>query len=180
VHSDVLKWVAYALDRADADVGGDVIEMGSRDWNGTPRGLFPEARYTGVDRQAGPAVDIVADCTDLRGQLPDGSFDVALCLEVMEHISTSDKAAILAEMRRLLRPGGVGIVTAGAPGRREHDGGTEIYENLDPYWLVAQLSRLREWGIETGPNEAGGPDVRAWWRSWRIRRGAKIAGSRLK
>ena len=74
MHSDVLRWVERVRDgsnvlkwREDLRPGGagktinvDVLEMGSRDWNGTPRHLFPGARYTGVDALHGDGVDLAA------------------------------------------------------------------------------------------------------------------------
>jgi SAM-dependent methyltransferase len=37
---------------------------------------------------------------------PDGSFDRALCLDVLEHLSYEDQPRALAELFRVLRPGG--------------------------------------------------------------------------
>jgi ubiquinone/menaquinone biosynthesis C-methylase UbiE len=52
--------------------------------------------------------------TYLKGELPSlglppASFDRVVCTEVLEH--TVDPEAILAEIRRVLRPGGWGVVT---------------------------------------------------------------------
>lgn len=161
MHHNVLTWVEYVLDRTN--VKGKVIEIGSRNWNGMPRHLFENFNeYIGVDFQAGDGVDIVADGTDLRHLYPDGSFEVVLCLEVLEH--SDKKAEIVSEMSRLSKPNGIGIITAGAPGRPEHDGGTDFYENVTPAWLVGQLSGFSEWGLELGPNEAATPDIRGWFR----------------
>ncbi len=46
-------------------------------------------------------------------QLPygDGSFDRALCLDVLEHLSFEDQARALAELARVLVPGGELFVT---------------------------------------------------------------------
>jgi SAM-dependent methyltransferase len=44
-----------------------------------------------------------------RSSFPDGHFDLILCTEVIEHIADSQTA--LAEMRRLLLPGGVLILS---------------------------------------------------------------------
>jgi SAM-dependent methyltransferase len=50
---------------------------------------------------------------DLAGlPLPDEAFDAAVCAEVLEHID--DDAAALAELARVLRPGGVLVVTVPA------------------------------------------------------------------
>jgi len=38
--------------------------------------------------------------------LPDASFDRALCLDVLEHLSYEDQPRALAELFRILRPGG--------------------------------------------------------------------------
>ncbi|HLL73743.1 MAG TPA: class I SAM-dependent methyltransferase [Pyrinomonadaceae bacterium] len=46
--------------------------------------------------------------------LPDNSFDQVICMAVVEYLSTPDRA--LAEIARVLRPGGVAIVTV--PKRR--------------------------------------------------------------
>ena len=53
-------------------------------------------------------LDIVSDITNIPRA--DGSFDAILCTEVFEHIP--DPIAALKEFSRLLRPGGVLIITA--------------------------------------------------------------------
>ncbi len=42
----------------------------------------------------------------LQTGYPDGSFDLVLCLDVIEHLSFDDQLRALDEMQRLLRPGG--------------------------------------------------------------------------
>ena len=66
-----------------------------------PAGLH---RTTWDDRQ----VDIVSDITEISE--PDGSFDVVLCTEVLEHLPYPVEA--LREFARLLRSGGLLIATA--------------------------------------------------------------------
>jgi ubiquinone/menaquinone biosynthesis C-methylase UbiE len=53
-------------------------------------------------------IDIVSDITNIPE--PDGSFDAILCSEVLEHIP--QPSAALDEFQRLLKPGGVLILTA--------------------------------------------------------------------
>jgi SAM-dependent methyltransferase len=67
------------------------------------------ATYTGADvgQNARGTVDVVADIS--RIPLPDASYGVILCTEVLEH--TADTAVAFAEMRRLCRPGGAIILT---------------------------------------------------------------------
>jgi SAM-dependent methyltransferase len=65
--------------------------------------------YTGVDvdQNVRGTVDVIADISCVP--LPDNSFDVVLCTEVLEHIP--DTSAAFVELRRLCRPGGVVILT---------------------------------------------------------------------
>jgi SAM-dependent methyltransferase len=53
-------------------------------------------------------IDIVCDILNIPE--PDGSFDAVLCTEVLEHLP--DPVRALDEMARLLRPGGMFIITA--------------------------------------------------------------------
>jgi SAM-dependent methyltransferase len=53
-------------------------------------------------------IDIVSDILDIPE--PDASFDAVLCTEVLEHLP--DPVRALDEMARLLRPGGMFIITA--------------------------------------------------------------------
>ncbi len=53
-------------------------------------------------------IDIVSDILHIPE--PDGSFDAVLCTEVLEHLP--DPVRALDEMARLLRPGGIFIITA--------------------------------------------------------------------
>ncbi|MEX2586631.1 MAG: class I SAM-dependent methyltransferase [Actinomycetota bacterium] len=64
---------------------------------------------------------------DLR-QFEDGSFDAAVCFEVIEHVSDHDR--LLAEVSRVLRPGGIFIVST--PDREVYN--TEL-GHVNPYHL---------------------------------------------
>jgi SAM-dependent methyltransferase len=46
----------------------------------------------------------------------DGSFDVATCFDVWQHLDPGDDLRAAAELRRVLRPGGVAIVRANGRG----------------------------------------------------------------
>src|SRR5207249_1123612 len=72
--------------------------------------------YTGVDvseraaelaNAAGLDAEVIEDAAQLPFQ--DQSFDVAICIEVFEHLFAPDKAA--AEILRVLRPGGTLIAS---------------------------------------------------------------------
>jgi ubiquinone/menaquinone biosynthesis C-methylase UbiE len=59
---------------------------------------------TGVD--ANYASDRVTQGSVTALPFPDGSFDYALCLDVLEHLSYEDQPRALAELYRVLRRGG--------------------------------------------------------------------------
>lgn len=97
--------------------GLDVVEIGSG--GGHVLRMFPEARLTAVDVSS-VFLDTARrnlrgyDARFLKGELsslalPSASFDRVICTEVLEH--TEDPAAILAEIRRILRPGGLAVIT---------------------------------------------------------------------
>lgn len=52
-------------------------------------------------------IDLVSDITHIP--VPDGTFDAALCTDVLEHVP--DANAALREIRRIVRPGGKIIIT---------------------------------------------------------------------
>jgi ubiquinone/menaquinone biosynthesis C-methylase UbiE len=73
-------------------------------------------RGIGFDVSVGPApaanVELYAQPVDTPLPLPDSSVDVVSCLAVIEHVDRPDVLA--AEAQRILRPGGVLIVTTPA------------------------------------------------------------------
>lgn len=97
--------------------GLDIAEVGSG--GGHVLRMFPEARLTAIDVSS---VFLETAQKNLRGYdvrfekgeltrlgLPAASFDRVICTEVLEH--TQDPAAVVAEIRRILRPDGLAILT---------------------------------------------------------------------
>ena len=82
----------------------------------------PNLRYRSVDRY-NPAADVQADLTDLP--FADGAFDVLLTSHVLEHIR--DDRAAMAELARVVRPGGWAVVMVPYdPRRPETEEGADI------------------------------------------------------
>lgn len=95
---------------------------------------LPNLRFTGVDRErAGPHVTLVGDVVSLP--LAGGSIDAALCIHVLEHVP--DDRGALAQLHRVLRPGGWALVSV--PIRMDQD----TYE--DPS-IVDPAERQRAFG----------------------------------
>lgn len=141
--------------------GRKVLEIGSLDINGTIRGLFENCDYTGLDIAPGPGVDMV--CEGQKYEAPSASFDVVISCEVMEHNPFWDDT--LKNMIRLLRPGGLMVMSCATTGRKEHgttrsdpaaspltiEHGWEYYRNLTEKDIVRKtdLSSLSACGFAT-------------------------------
>lgn len=114
-----------------------VLDIGS---GGSSYGRFFPNRYS-VDIESSRKPDQIADAHSLP--FKDGEFSTVLCTEVLEHLH-SPRVAI-AEMRRVLRPGGKLILTTrfvypihDAPGdywRFTHYGLRELFKQ----WRIAEL-----------------------------------------
>ena len=85
----------YASDGSALDVGAAYSYY---------RQYFPNSTTLDVAPRPGVTVDIVGDAHDMA-QVGDCTFDVVLCTEVLEHLHTPARA--IAEFRRVLRPGGL-------------------------------------------------------------------------
>ncbi len=121
--------------RDEGKLEGRVLDVGSRDVNGSVRDLFPEGYYTGTDKVAGKNVDYVADFvndfdvalyTALRhsGDALE-SADNVLCLEMIEH--TIDPGKAVRQITRLLQNGGRLVLTTRGIGYPLHDEPEDYY-----------------------------------------------------
>jgi SAM-dependent methyltransferase len=83
-----------------------------------------------------PDVDLRIDICNIN--LPDQSFDLVLCLHVLEHVPDDRKA--MAELRRILRPSGTAVIMVPL-----EEGLDETYENPS---IVSEADRLIHFGQE--------------------------------
>lgn len=131
----------HELDRADVAVvefGGSIRTDGY-----ALRRLLPWCAWTSIDLEGD--ADVKGDAATWG---EGGSADVVVATELLEH--AHDGAGIVANARRLLRPGGLFVATMAGPTRSAHgatgapepaDG--EFYRNVEPWMLAEWLSAAR-------------------------------------
>ena len=123
----------------------NVLDVGGRNINGTPRTLFPaDTPYFVIDLVEHESVDWAGDFLEFDSG---DTYDLILYMEVAEH--TPEWREHLAHAYSLLRPGGQLVITAAAPARSPHSGRhggsidpDEWYENIHPDDLFDVISAL--------------------------------------
>ncbi len=130
---------AWLEEQAAAGEGGyRVLDVGCG-----PKPYYPffadrASEYVGVDVVENPAAELRGSVEDLP--VPDASFDLVLCTQVLEHCD--DPRQAVAELRRVTAPGGRVLAST-------H--GTQVYHpSPQDYWrwTHAGLGRLFEEGAE--------------------------------
>ena len=123
---------------------GAMLDVGCGDM--PYKDLLPESvrRYDTLDREArSQGVTYVGDAEDMR-MVPGASYDSAVCLQVLEHVPHPARA--MAEIHRVLKPGGTLIVSAPHLSRL-HEQPRDFY-------------RYTEHGLRVLLDEAGFADVK--------------------
>ncbi len=84
--------------------GAQILDVGSRDVNGSLRGHAPpDATYVGIDLEPGKSVDVVVAPGE-PFPFADENFDLAVSVSCFEHDAAFWET--IAEIARVLRPGG--------------------------------------------------------------------------
>ena len=156
----IIPWVLEAV-----DLGDDVLEVGpgpglttdvlrTRVTRLTAVEVHPDLAAALAARLADTNVEVVcADAT--RTPLPAGRFSAAVCLTMLHHVpSPQAQDAVLAEIFRLLRPGGVvaGQDSLDSPELRNlhHD---DVYVPVDPATLQTRMEAVGFTAVEVDTNE---------------------------
>jgi SAM-dependent methyltransferase len=79
MNGDTVVWAKQAL-----PMEGKVLEVGSRNVNGTLRDVLPIT--LGIDLEAGKGVDLVMDACGLIEKFGEGSFDHVVTSDCFEHV----------------------------------------------------------------------------------------------
>lgn len=142
-------------------VGGRVLVVGASIATTRYRGLFACEEYLTLDIEPGDGVDIVGKAESIP--LPSASFDSIVCTQVLGDVYNLSKA--FDEFYRVLRPGGVAIITEGFVDslhdeprdfwrftahslRRLAEESGFLIENIEPrggYHSVVAQMRIRYW-----------------------------------
>lgn len=92
--------------------GARILEVGSRDVNGSLRPIYEIWRpqeYIGVDIQAGAGVDLICNAKQLVQTFGENSFDIVFSTEMLEHIFNWRKA--ISNIKRVCKPEGIIFIT---------------------------------------------------------------------
>jgi SAM-dependent methyltransferase len=135
------QWVA--MQAAAVPAGSRVLDVGAG--KGRYRSLFAHCDYKAQDFAQEPstigqytALDYESDITAIP--VADGSFDVILCTEVLEHVPEPIQA--VQEMARILKPGGKLLLTAPL-GAFLHQEPYHFYGGYTPHWYRRFLPLAR-------------------------------------
>lgn len=105
--------------RVEYFINTRVLEIGSRNINGTIRGLFSEPKlYIGLDLSPGRDVDIVCRAHEYPGAPDNQPFDVSVSCEALEHDAYWPRTFL--RMWELTRHNGLLMFTCATTGRPEH------------------------------------------------------------
>lgn len=118
-------------------------------------GVDIEARAVEIARQRLPSADLtVGSATALPH--PADHFDVVFCLDMLEHVPEDERALVVAEIHRVLRPGGRFIIQV------PHAGPSRF---LDPQNFRHRFPRIYRRLIGSGDRDAGyaGVDQKVVW-----------------
>jgi SAM-dependent methyltransferase len=155
LHPSAYAFATTAL-TAGQVAGARVVESGSYNYNGSVRPVLEAlgpASYLGTDAQPGPGVDLVCPAELLPGKLGEGSADVVITAEMLEHAQAWREA--VAGLVSVLAPGGLLVLTTRSPGFPYHPHPGDFHRfTLDHMGGVAEACGLEVLRLEADPDPA--------------------------
>lgn len=138
--------------------GAQVLDLGCGCGIPVARRLAPRYAVTGVDlspvqieraRSLVPgATFICADMTEL--DLPADSFGAIVCLYALIHVPLAEQPAMLRDIARWLRPGGLLLATVGHTAWTGMEKNWLGVEGVDMWWSHADADTYRRWLRDAG------------------------------
>lgn len=126
-HDEQQFFVEYVRDKfPELFRNTKVVEIGSLNINGSVRRFFTDCKYLGVD--LGPGKDVNLVCKGHELKFPDGSFDVAISCECLEH----DKYWELTFKKMCYLAKELVVLTCASYAREEH-GTTDCHPGCSPF-----------------------------------------------
>lgn len=103
VRAPLASWLASEAKRAAEDLGPyRLLDVGCGEMPYRPIFALHASEIVGLDTVANPRATLTGPIEAIPA--PDASFDLVLCAQVLEHVD--DPARGIAELHRVLRPGG--------------------------------------------------------------------------
>lgn len=157
----------------DRDRALEAIDIGAYDVNGSYRTLFdsPKWRYTGIDLEAGPGVDVVLT-SPYRFPFASASVDVIVSGQAFEHVEYFWMTWL--EMIRVLKPGGLILLIAPSRGP-EHRYPQDCWRFYpDGYRALAKFGRCELVEVSTDWEPHDDPGSAPWGDTVGVFRGARL------
>ena len=155
MHPSAYAFASTALAREQV-AGKRVVEAGAFNYNGPARPAIEAmapASYLGTDAQPGPGVDLACPAEKLPDVLGEGSADVVVSTEMLEH--AEDWRAAMAGLVRVLAPGGLLVLTTRGPGFPYHPHPQDHWRfTVDAMDGIAEACGLDVLRLEPDPDPA--------------------------
>lgn len=145
---EILKWMKSVENMYTGKEGYSVLEIGSRNINGTARSVFKRhSTYVGIDMEEGLDVDFVINAHDIfnkevlaacgisENYFPEEGYDIVICAETLEH---DDAFWVTVDvLKRSLKEGGLLVITTPTYGFPYHGYPKDYYRfSYDTYMDV--------------------------------------------
>lgn len=129
--------------------GKRVLEVGSLDINGSVRSYIESLEpdeYIATDMRDGKGVDVVCDVCDIVKMYGKESFDVILCLEVLEHVEFWREG--ISNIKNVCKPNGLILITASSKGFHWHGYPDDFWryeiEDMQEIFSDCKIVRLKK------------------------------------
>jgi len=153
----ILEWMLDTRKRLQV-ASGRVLEVGSRDVNGTARWVLMDAvSWLGIDLEAGPGVDVVGDAEVLDWTRYAGVCDTVVCCETLEHVV--HPWIVVEGMRACLRPGGHMWISTPTIGFPEHRYPVDCFRYLEDAYRLWIYHGWELLALDHVVDSAGGPGI---------------------